>query len=128
MTVKRRERGELEAEVMDVLWDEEDWLAPAEVQQAVSAPRRRLAYSTVMTILVRLWKKGLLERRREGKKYLYRPVATREELAAQRMHDLLEQAGDPSLALGHFVDSMNAAETRRLRNLLRRGQSGGRRS
>src|SRR5687768_7266638 len=58
--------GELEAMVMDVLWDRGGWLTPGETHEIISA-RRTLAYTTVMTILVRLWQKGRLERQRDGR-------------------------------------------------------------
>lgn len=117
---ERRARGELEAAVMDVLWSADGWLAPADVQRTISTRRRTLAYTTVMTILVRLWKKGMVERRLEGRCYVYRPVASRDEWTAQRMRDLLERAGDPAVALGHFVESIDATGARQLRRLLER--------
>ncbi len=114
--------GELEARVLDVLWDRDVWMTPSEVHQ-VLIRRRELAYTTVMTILVRLWRKGVVDRERDGKAYAYRPVETREERAASRMADLLKTGGDRSLALAHFVDSMTPAERAKLRQMLRRSRS-----
>src|SRR5438445_7597026 len=66
--------GPLEAEVMDRLWKRRS----ATVRDIVDdlARSRELAYTTVMTIMVRLHEKELLERTREGKTYLYRPALT----------------------------------------------------
>src|SRR5713226_9604234 len=100
--VAKAQMGELEAEVMDVLWDRGGWLTPGEVHAAL-ARRGELAYTTVMTILVRLWQKGRLERERDGRAYAYRPTASREETAGTRMGEVLVAAGDRPAALGYFL-------------------------
>lgn len=110
--------GELEAQVLEVLWEADGWLTPGDVH-AVLAKKRPLAYTTAMTILVRLWNKGTLERRREGRAYAYHPVQTREERAADRMNELLGDVGDRSAALAHFLDALSPAERTRLRQLLK---------
>ncbi|HZA76480.1 MAG TPA: BlaI/MecI/CopY family transcriptional regulator [Acidimicrobiales bacterium] len=109
--------GELEATVMETLWDREGWLTPGEVQEVLSA-ERPLAYTTVMTILVRLWQKGRLERQRDGRAYAYRPVRSREEHAADRMQEMLAQVGDRPAALARFVESLPAADRAQLRRYL----------
>ena len=109
--------GELEAQVMDVLWDAGEWLTPGEVHE-VLARSRSIAYTTVMTILVRLWQKGRAERRREGRAYAYFPTATRDEHAATRMRDVLDSAGDHGAALTHFLQSLPPGDRARLRRIL----------
>ena len=109
--------GELEATVMDILWDSGGWLTPREVHDVMAA-KRPLAYTTVMTILVRLWHKGRLERQRDGRAYAYRPVTTREEHAAARMHEMLTGTSDRPLALSRFVESLSPADRSQLRRLL----------
>ena len=127
MTPRRASRnarlamGELEAQVLDVLWQADGWLTPGDVQAALSA-RRPLAYTTAMTILVRLWKKGTLERRKEGRAYAYHAIQSREERAAARMNELLGNAGNQSAALAHFVHALTPAERTRLRRLLKERQ------
>ena len=73
-----------------------------ELERAAEAPR---AYTTYMTTLARLDKKGLLTRRREGKTDLYRAVHTRDEYADLRAQaevaQLVDSFGD--VALGHFA-------------------------
>jgi predicted transcriptional regulator len=102
---------------MDVLWAHEGWMTPADVQAQV---RRRppLAYTTVLTILVRLWNKGMLERARAGRAFAYRPVSGRNEFAAERMHEILATSDDRAAALGHFVNEITPSEVRQLRRLL----------
>ena len=110
--------GELEAAVMDVLWDRGGWLTPGEVQAAL-AGEHTLAYTTVMTILVRLWNKGRVQRQRDGRAFAYRPRRTREEHAAERMGELLTGAKDRPLALSHFVDDLSPDDRAQLRRMLR---------
>ena len=110
--------GELEAAVMDILWDRGGWLTPGEVHEALSSDRR-LAYTTVMTILVRLWQKGRLERERDGRAFAYRPVLSREEYAAARMNETLAAARDRPLALSRFVDDLSPNDRAQLRRMLR---------
>jgi len=103
---------------MDVLWDQGEPLTPREVHEAITTPRHPLAYTTVMTILVRLWDKGMLDREPRGRAYAYRPVTGRDEWAAERMRALLEQAADPSAALTHFVRAIDSREVAQLRRAL----------
>jgi predicted transcriptional regulator len=112
---------ELEAEVMDVVWSRRfERFAVSDVL-AVLEQRREIAYTTVMTTLVRLHEKGLLERERDGKRYLYRPRWSREEFLKQTTREVLEQIGEPagreSFAL--LVESVSSADTGALDELER---------
>lgn len=116
---QRLPRGELEALVMGVLWDHEDALTPGDVHDLIER-QHPVAYTTVMTILVRLWRKGLAEREPKGRAFAYHPIFTRDDWAAGRMQEFLAEAGDRSAALSHFVSSMNGKERGQLRKLLDR--------
>jgi predicted transcriptional regulator len=109
--------GELERRVMDVLWDDGGQLTPAEVNARLDT-ERELAYTTVMTVLVRLFDKGLVTRQRRGRAWEYRSVLGREEQAAQRMNAMLRDGGDQSISLARFVDNMSAKERAELQRLL----------
>ncbi len=102
---------------MDVLWDDGGHLTPAEVNARLDS-ERELAYTTVMTILVRLFEKGAVTRERRGRAWAYRPMLSREEQAAQRMNAMLRDGGDQSLSLARFVENMTAKERAQLRKLL----------
>jgi predicted transcriptional regulator len=115
----RLERGELEARILGVLWDADEARTPREVHTAL-ADERDLAYTTVMTVLVRLWQKGLLERDARGRAFAYRPVETRDEHVANRMRTLLAGAADRDAALTGFVESLPAAEVDGLRRIIGR--------
>jgi predicted transcriptional regulator len=103
---------------MDVLWDAPGWTTPRDVHSAITTARRRLAYTTVTTILVRLWQKGMLEREHAGRGFEYRPVASRDAWAAQRMQELLDSSGDRLQTLHHFAESMSSKEATQLRRVL----------
>lgn len=109
--------GELESAVMDVLWNGGGWSTPGEVHE-VLAKNRPLAYTTVMTILVRLWQKGRVERERDGRAFAYRPLQTREEYAASRMSEVLVSVADRPKALTYFLQSLKPADRAQLRRLL----------
>jgi predicted transcriptional regulator len=122
MSMSRLARGELEGRVLDILWTADGALTPREVHTSLAADRG-LAYTTVMTILVRLWQKGLLEREPRGRSYAYRPIESRDERVASRMRQLLAGAGDRNAALAGFVESLPADEIDDLRRLLGEGGS-----
>lgn len=111
----RRPTGTLEAEVLAALWASEGGATPGDVHRTMG---EGLAYTTVMTILSRLWKKGLVERERQGRAYLYRPKVTEAELAARRMRAQLDQTGDREAALHTFVDTLGADDARALRKIV----------
>lgn len=74
--------GEFEASVLAALWDNGE-LATPEVFNQVGRPRG-LAYTTILTVLKRLYRKGLVSRRGEGKAHVYSPAMSREEFSGRR--------------------------------------------
>src|SRR5712692_6260415 len=117
-SVARLAMGELEAAVMDVLWDRGGWSTPGEVHQ-VLGHHHPVAYTTVMTILVRLWQKGRLERERDGRAFAYHPILSREEAAADSMQELLGVSRDRSVVLSHFLNTLTPSDRAQLRRLLK---------
>lgn len=106
----------LENAVMEVLWSAGEPLTTGGVRERLD--ERRVAYTTVMTVLVRLWKKGHLEREKVGRAYAYRPRKSRDEHTATRMEEMLDAAGDRHAALSRFVETLSASERRQLKGLL----------
>ena len=74
--------GELEAAVLEALWSA-DALATPEVYQRVGLPRG-LAYTTILTVLQRLHRKGLVTRQEQGKAHVYSPAITHAQFAERR--------------------------------------------
>ena len=103
---------DLEAEIMDVVWsrDLRDF-AVSDVHETLER-RREIAYTTVMTTLVRLHEKALLERRRDGRRYLYTPCYAREQFVQETVREVLESIGNAAgrdvLAL--LVETASAAD------------------
>lgn len=91
--------GELEAAVLEALWAGEELSTPA-VHERVGVPRG-LAYTTILTVLQRLHKKGLVKRTEDGRAHVYAPALSREEFARRRGHTLaaaLTGLGEAGLA------------------------------
>ena len=87
--------GPLEVSVMEVLWSGGE----SNVRDVVDRLGRPLAYTTVMTTLDRLFKKGLLARRKCDRAFLYSPVWNRTEWEHKRAGDLVTgflSAAEPS--------------------------------
>jgi predicted transcriptional regulator len=68
--------GTLERQAMDVVWR----LGRARVRDVLGALDRAIAYTTVMTVLDRLYKKGMLERQRAGRAYVYSAAASPDQI------------------------------------------------
>jgi predicted transcriptional regulator len=81
---------------------------------------KQLAYTTVMTVMDNLHKKGWVARELDGKAYVYEATWSRAEVAARSLRDVLEASGDPEAALMHFVRSASEEESVALRKALRR--------
>ncbi len=100
--------GALEREVMELVWSRDE-INVRETCQLLTTP---VAYTTVMTTMDRLFKKGLLARRMIGRAFVYRAAATREELegavAAELVQSLLQRdAGGPLPILSSLVDAVS---------------------
>lgn len=111
----RRAAGELEAAVLAVLQGAGAPLSPGEVRERIGGP---LAYTTVVTILSRLHAKGVLERHKAGRAYLYSPVADEPGLAARRMARVLDGEADREAVLARFVSALSDSDEELLRRML----------
>jgi predicted transcriptional regulator len=112
---ERRAFGELEGEVLAALWAAPGPLIPAEVQAAVGGD---LAYTTVMTILVRLHDKGVIEREKVGRAYAYRPIVAEREVVADQVRRLLDRGHSRTAVLQGLVQGLEPADEQLLRDLL----------
>lgn len=108
--------GELELKVMDVLWSAAEPLRVREVLERLEG--RRLAYTTVMTVLDHLHGKGWVQRTMSGRAYRYLPARSREEAGARLLRDVLDSSGDAESVLLHFARSATDRESELLRRAL----------
>lgn len=112
--------SEAEWEVMEMLWNRH----PITAQEVVQAlmDHRDWKDQTVRTMLARLVKKGALSFTAEGKRYLYRPVFTRDQCVSNESSTFLEKvfAGASASLLLHFVQNtpLSKKEIAELKKLL----------
>ena len=111
--------GELEASVMDVLWDAAEPLRVRQVLDELNR-HRHLAYTTVMTVLDNLHRKGWVVRDLDNRAYHYRAVTTRAEATARSLREVLDSVDDRESVLLHFVSTVTEEESDVLRRALRR--------
>jgi len=112
---------ELESEVMEELWS----AGESTVRTVMDALNRRSvdgrAYTTYMTIMARLHKKGVLLRRRDGKTDFYSPAHDRDTYmrlrAGSEVDELVAEFGD--VALSHFARQIGSLDPGRRRALER---------
>ena len=111
----RRQPGMLEDEVLCVLWADGRPMTPAQVQRGLDD---RLAYTTVMSTLTRMHRKGLVSRQSAKKGYAYLPTVDEASHTARAMADLLSRRHDHAGVLAHFVSSLSPEDEALLQRLL----------
>ncbi len=113
----RGELGPLERTVMDHIWEEGADVTVRDVLETKAGAG--LAYTTVMTILDRLWRKGFLRRSRVGRAYVYRIKRTEQEYLAGLMDRVLTGAADRRSVLLGFVRGIDQEDLAQLRSMIR---------
>lgn len=119
--------GDLERAVMDLLWEHQEAITANMLRDLLSqrtsednVESRPLAVTTVLTVLSRLEKKGLVGRERASRPHRYRAVTSREEHTAELMLEVLGSAPDREAVLARFIGTVSAGEAETLRDLLGR--------
>jgi predicted transcriptional regulator len=109
--------GELEAAIMDRVWaagrpvlvrEIHDWLRPG----------REPAYNTVLTVVEILYRKGWLEREKDGRAYRYQATASRADYIAGLMGEAFAASTDRVATLRRFVQRIDPAEAAELHSML----------
>lgn len=105
--------GELQAEVMESFWQRGD----ATVREVVADVNRTraLAYTTVLTVVSRLWSRGLLAREQAGRGFRYRPALTRDELLRNLSDELIDRLFDDfgAVAVTRLGERLEALDPKR---------------
>jgi predicted transcriptional regulator len=112
--------GKLEAEVMNVVWDEGRATVHTVLRRLNSRRRgRELAYTTVMTVLARLVDKAFLAREKEGRAFVYRPTVSRETVADSALRRVVDRFFDgmSSRAVARLLGRPEAVDARELEEL-----------
>ncbi|WP_413105020.1 BlaI/MecI/CopY family transcriptional regulator [Streptomyces sp. Inha503] len=111
--------GSLESAVMDRVWASGEAVTVRDIAGQINSSRTRpLAYTTVMTTMDKLFRKGWLERTKRGKQYVYTPVEARDACVARLMRQVLGRSADPEVALLHFVEGLGRERSTALRSAL----------
>ncbi|GAA5201883.1 BlaI/MecI/CopY family transcriptional regulator [Rugosimonospora acidiphila] len=113
--MQRRGHGVLAQEILNLIGRAGTPMTPARVRDALD---RRLAYTTVMTVMVRLYDQGVLARKRAGRAFAYTVLSDPAMVTARRMHRLLQIERNRAGVLARFVNGLNADDEQLLRNLL----------
>jgi BlaI family penicillinase repressor len=112
-----RQLGPLEQRMLDALWAK----GSATVRELIEGGCHELAYTTVMTTLDRLFKKGLLTRSEEGRAFRYVPHFSREELhreaAGHAFRQLLDASPSSALPLSFLVEILGERDAQLLDDL-----------
>jgi len=107
--------GDLERRVMDVLWvDFDSELTGREVAQQLPG----YAYTTVLTVLTRLERKGLVRHERTGPLHRFAATGSRETYIATLMNDALNVSSDRGASLARFAETVSPEEAEMLRRAL----------
>ncbi|TDC18166.1 BlaI/MecI/CopY family transcriptional regulator [Streptomyces sp. 8K308] len=114
-----RPLGELEAEVMNVVWRGAGPLTVQNITDSLNE-RRPLAYTTVMTIVDRLRAKGWLTREKAGRAFRYTAVRSAEDYTAALLDQALDTTADRTGALVRFAGRLDPDEAAALRAALTR--------
>ncbi len=111
--------GPLEQRLLEALWTR----GHATVRELLDEDCAGLAYTTLMTTLDRLYKKGLLAREPEGRAFRYTPRVTREELhreiAGEAFRQMLDASSEKSLPLSYLVEIVSQRDAQLLDDLRR---------
>lgn len=111
--------GDLEAQVMSRVWARPEPVTVRDVLGDLQQDRP-IAYTTVMTVMDNLRKKGWLRRQAEGRAYRYAPLVSAQEYSARLMRQALAASSDRPAVLMHFIGELSAEEADALEEAYRR--------
>ncbi|MBI2040069.1 BlaI/MecI/CopY family transcriptional regulator [Candidatus Microgenomates bacterium] len=112
--------GELESEVMEIIWRLKESVSVRDVTE-ILLRKRQIAYTTVMTIMGRLVNKGLLKRKVAGKAYLYQPHYSKDKFLTRISHQLIKNFMDSfgEMAVAHFAQEVEKLAPSKRKQILK---------
>jgi len=113
-----REFGELEGAIMDVMWAADRPYVVREVRERMRYDRP-VAYTTVMTVMGILHRKGVLRREKYGRAWRYWPAESREEHDARLMVEVLHSGGNRFVTIRRFLETVGDEGLATLREAMR---------
>lgn len=123
----RKKLTDLEALIMGIVWDADGAVTVRHVYENIQS-KRKLAYTTVMTVMGRLVEKGVLDRDKSGRAYLYSPLVSKSSMLGTSLKSLADQYFEgvvPSLVshlLEHDVSDKQLADIEKTIRRLRKSK------
>ncbi len=112
--------GDLQLAIMRVLWARGE-ATVADVHETLE-PERGLALTTIATMLAKMEKKGVVDHRTEGRRFIYRPLVTEDKVRRSMVADLTTQLfrGDVAALVNHLLSEhdIQSQELAQLRDLI----------
>lgn len=112
--------GDLQLAIMRILWEQGEGTV-AEVHEALE-PERGLALTTIATMLTKMEKKGVVDHRAEGRKFIFRPRVSEGQVRRSMVADLTSQLfrGDVTALVNHLLSEheIDAQELAQLREMI----------
>jgi BlaI family transcriptional regulator, penicillinase repressor len=112
--------GDLQLAIMRILWSQGE-ASVADVHEALE-PERGLALTTIATMLAKMEKKGVVDHRAEGRRFIYRPTVSEGQVRRSMVTDLTSQLfrGDVFALVNHLLSEheIDARELDQLRGLI----------
>ena len=129
METSQHHLGDLQLAIMRILWGRGE-ATVAEVHETLE-PERGLALTTIATMLTKMEKKGVVDHRAEGRRFIFRPLVSEEQVRRSMVADLTSQLfrGDVTALVNHLLSEheIDARELAQLRRLIAaRGREEGR--
>jgi len=118
--MKAKPLGDLERKIMEIIWESEEAISVSDVVQVLSQ-KRKIAYTTVMTIMGRLVDKGILTRKLSGSSYQYMPKVSQEKFIAKSVHNIFTTAVSTlgQEAVTYFVKEIKRLNPKKRQELLK---------
>ncbi len=112
--------GDLQLAIMRILWSRDE-ASVADVHEALE-PERGLALTTIATMLAKMEKKGVVDHRAEGRRFIYRPTVSEGQVRRSMVTDLTSQLfrGDAFALVNHLLSEheIDSRELDQLRTLI----------
>jgi predicted transcriptional regulator len=115
--VRLRGLGELERAIMEIVWAADGPVTGRAVVDELTQ-ERPVAYTTVLTVMDRLVRKGMLTRQRQGRAHTYQAAKSRAAYTADLMASVLGSSNDQPAVLLHFVEQIPPDQAEALRAAL----------
>lgn len=112
--------GQLEKEIMEIVWESKEPITVRVVFEVLSK-KRKIAYTTIMTIMGRLTSKGLLKYKNQGKAYIYEATYSKERFLTKASRQIIKNfiSSFGEAAVAHFAEEIEKIPVGKRKKLLK---------